>query len=179
MPGTLALIMVPRLVEEANRLSMGKTKEQELLCQDYQIKSFNKECFTKFRYPCGERSKITSSHDRSERDVPSHSSQLQNLKFYFFDRNPLEWPEWSNLFVATVATVHNNAKTILEKMSYWKTLLNGKTRAAIASMGYSGEQYGKIWAMLERIFGQPYPIVEAQPVNHKCFPWKWINRIIR
>ena len=47
-------------------------------------------------------------------------------------------------------------------MSYLKTLLTGKARGAIISMGYSGDLYGEAWALLERRFGRPYLIVEAQ-----------------
>ena len=47
-------------------------------------------------------------------------------------------------------------------MSHLKTLLTGKARAAIASMGYPGDLYGEVWALLERRFGRPYLIVEAQ-----------------
>ena len=49
-----------------------------------------------------------------------------------------------------------------EKMSHLKTLLTGKARAAIASMGFSGDLYGEACALLEGRFGQPYLIVEAQ-----------------
>ena len=61
-----------------------------------------------------------------------------------------------------VATVHNRAIADSEKMSHLKTLLTGKARAARASMGYSGDLYGEAWTLLERRFGRPYLIVEAQ-----------------
>ena len=61
-----------------------------------------------------------------------------------------------------VATVHNRTIPNSEKMSHLKTLLTGKKRAAIASMGYSGDLYGEAWALLERRFGRHYIIVEAQ-----------------
>ena len=47
-------------------------------------------------------------------------------------------------------------------MSHLKTLLTGKDRAALASMGYSGDLYGEAWTLLERRFGRPYLIIEAQ-----------------
>ena len=61
-----------------------------------------------------------------------------------------------------VATVHNRAIADSEKISHLKTLLTGRARAAIASMGYFGNLYGKTWTLLERSFGRPYLIVEAQ-----------------
>ena len=61
-----------------------------------------------------------------------------------------------------VATVHNRAIPNSEKMRHLKTLLTGKAGAAVASMGYSGDLYGEAWALLERRFGRPYLIVEAQ-----------------
>ena len=69
------------------------------------------------------------------------------LKLNSFEGNPLEWPEWSNMFVATV---HNRAIPSSEKISHLKTMLTGKTRAAIASMSYSGDLYDNAWALLER-----------------------------
>ena len=47
-------------------------------------------------------------------------------------------------------------------MSHLETLLTGKARAAIESTGYWGDLYDKTSAFLERKFGRPYLIVEAQ-----------------
>ena len=84
--------------------------------------SFDRECLLKFRSPNGERFKFNRLADRCERDVTSSISQLIKLKINSFDGNPLEWPEWSNMFVATL---HNRAMPNLEKMSHLKTLLTG------------------------------------------------------
>ena len=126
--------------------------------ENYRV-SFDRENLLKSRSPSGERFRLNRLPDRSECNVLSSSSQLPKLKLNSFDGNPLEWPEWSNMFVATV---HNRAIPNSEKMSHLKTMLTGKARAAIASMGYSGDLYGEAWALLERRFGQPYLIVEAQ-----------------
>ena len=50
-------------------------------------------------------------------------------------------------------------------MNHLKTLMTVKARAAIKSMGYSGDLYDKAWDLLERRFGRPYLIVEAQLNN--------------
>ena len=103
-------------------------------------------------------SRYRSSRDRSssieDRDVSPRagllrynsgyagSSSLPKLKLNNFAGNPLEWPEWSSMFIATV-----DQRPILdsEKMNHLKTLLTGKARSAISGMGFSGQFYGAAW----------------------------------
>ena len=87
------------------------------------------------------------------------SSSLPKLKLNNFDGNPLEWPEWSSMFIATV---DQRPIPDSEKMSHLKTLLTGKARSAISGMGYSGQLYGAAWSILERKFGRPHVIIDAQ-----------------
>ena len=47
-------------------------------------------------------------------------------------------------------------------MSHLKTLLTGKARSALSGMGYSGKFYGAAWSILERKFGRPQVIIDAQ-----------------
>ena len=47
-------------------------------------------------------------------------------------------------------------------MSHLKTLLTGKARSAISGMGYSEQFYGAAWSILERKFGRPHVIIDAQ-----------------
>ena len=89
----------------------------------------------------------------------SGSSSLPKLKLNNFDGNPLEWPEWSSMFIATV---DQRPITDSEKMSHLKTLLTGKARAAISGKSYSGQLYGAAWSILERKFGRPHVITDAQ-----------------
>ena len=49
-----------------------------------------------------------------------------------------------------------------EEMNHLKTLLTGKARSAISGMGYSGQFYGAAWGILERKFGRPHVIIDAQ-----------------
>ena len=90
-------------------------------------------------------SRYRSSRDRSSsfehRDVSlrsgvlwynsgyAGSSSLPKLKLNNFDGNPLEWPEWSSMLIAT-----GDQRPIpdSEKMSHPKTLLTGKARPAIS-----------------------------------------------
>ena len=87
------------------------------------------------------------------------SSNLPKLKLNSFDGNPLEWSEWSSMFIATVdrRPIPNS-----EKMSHLKTLLTGKAKSSISRMGYSGQLYGSAWSILERKFGRPHVIIDAQ-----------------
>ena len=87
------------------------------------------------------------------------SSNLPKLKLNSFDGNPLEWPEWSSMFIATV---DQRPIPDSEKMSHLKTLLTGKAKSAISGMGYSGQLYGAAWSILERKFGRPHVIIDAQ-----------------
>ena len=101
-----------------------------------------------------------SSQDRSssveDRDVSprsgllynsgySRSSNLPKLKLNNFHGNPLEWLEWSSMFIATLEQCPIRDT---EKMSHLKTLLTGKARSAIPAIGYSGQFYRAAWSIL-------------------------------
>ena len=47
-------------------------------------------------------------------------------------------------------------------MSHLKTLLTDKARSAISGVGYSGQFYGPARSILERKFGRPHVIIDAQ-----------------
>ena len=87
------------------------------------------------------------------------SSSLPKLRLKIFYRNPLEWPEWSIMFIATV---DKRMIPDSEKMSPLKTLLTGKIKSAISGMGYSGQFHSAAWNILERKFGRPHVIIDAQ-----------------
>ena len=90
------------------------------------------------------------------------SSSLPKLRLNNFDGNPLEWPERSSMFIATVdkPTIPDS-----EKMSHLKTLLTSKAKSAISGMGYSGQFYSAAWNILERKFGRPHVIIDAKLEN--------------
>ena len=61
-----------------------------------------------------------------------------------------------------IATVDKRTIPDSEKMSHLKTLLTGKAKSAISGMGYSGQFYSAAWSILERKFGRPHVIIDAQ-----------------
>ena len=69
----------------------------------------------------------------------SGNSNLLKLKLNNFDGNPLEWSEWSSMFLATLDQLPIPDS---EKMSHLKTVLTGKASSAISGIGYSGHFYG-------------------------------------
>ena len=94
---------------------------------NYPRVSFNREGVLKSRSPSGERDSTARERDNFKRIKPSSSSQLPKLKLNSFDGNPLEWPEWSNMFKATV---HHRDIPDSEKMRRLKTL-TGKAKSVI------------------------------------------------
>ena len=127
---------------------------------NYPRVSINREGVLKSRSPGGEHASAAGEQDKLKRNKPSSSSHLPKLKLSSFDGNPLEWPEWSNMFKATV---HHRDTPDSETMSHLKTLLTGKAMSAKSGMDYSGEFYAKAWELLGRPkFGRPYIIVDAQ-----------------
>ena len=63
------------------------------------------------------------------------------------------------MFVATVDIRHVPDSG---KMSHLKTLLPGEAKAAVSGVGYSGRFYNAAWEILERKFGRPHIIFDAQ-----------------
>ena len=84
---------------------------------------------------------------------------IPKLKNSEFHGDPLEWPEWSSLFTATI---HNAPIDDSAKMGHLKTLVKGKAKAAIAGLGYSRSMYTAAWNALVTNFGRPQTIVNAQ-----------------
>ena len=72
----------------------------------------------------------------------SVSMKLPKLVLVEFEGNPLEWPERSGQFLATI---DGSGLSDSHKMQYLKTLVTGKAKAAIEGMGYSGQMYHVAW----------------------------------
>ncbi len=64
----------------------------------------------------------------------SFRSNLPKLKLREYSGDPLEWPEWVGLFQLTV--VHAVNITDKMKMQHLKTLVTGKSKEAIAGLGF-------------------------------------------
>ena len=93
---------------------------------------------------------------------------LPKLKLSEFHRDPLEWPKWSSLLTATIhnAPIDDNAK-----LSHLKTLVEGKHKAAIAGLGYSGVMSNAAWNASVTNFGRPQSIVDAQMKQYHLSPF--------
>ena len=89
-------------------------------------------------------------------------SSLPKLKLAEFSGDPLEWPEWSQLFQATVHAANIDDSV---KMNHLKTMVTGKAKEAIAGLGYTAE-----WNVLVRNFGKPQMVVNAQLKRIYSFP---------
>ena len=61
-----------------------------------------------------------------------------------------------------IATVDQQPIPDSEKMSHLKILLTSTARLSISGMGYSGKFYRAAWSFLERKFGRPHVIIDAQ-----------------
>ena len=86
-------------------------------------------------------------------------SSLPKLKLAEFSGDPLEWPEWSQLFQATVHAANMDDSV---KMNHLKTMVTGKAKEAIAGLGYTAEMYNMAWNVPVRNFGKPQMVVNAQ-----------------
>ena len=94
-------------------------------------------------------------------------SSLPELKLAEFSGDPLEWPEWSQLFQETVHAANMDDSV---KMNHLKTMVSGKAKAAIAGLGYTAEMYNMAWNVLVRNFGKPQMVVNAQLKRIYSFP---------
>ena len=94
-------------------------------------------------------------------------SSLPKLKLAEFSGDPLEWPEWSQLFQTTVHAANMDDSV---KMNHQKTMVTGKAKEAIASLGYTAEMYNVAWNVLVRSFGKPQMVVNAQLKKIYSFP---------
>ena len=94
-------------------------------------------------------------------------SSLPKLKLAEFSGDPLEWPEWSQLFQATVHAANIDDSV---KMNHLKTMVTGKAKEAIAGLGYTAEMYNVAWNVLVRNFGKPQMVVNARLKRIYSFP---------
>ena len=94
-------------------------------------------------------------------------SSLPKLKLAEFSGDLLEWPEWSQLFQATVHAANIDDSV---KMNHLKTMVTGKANEAIAGLKYTAEMYNVAWNVLVRNFGKPQMVVNAQLKRIYSFP---------
>ena len=100
-----------------------------------------------------------------------HPRGLSKLKLAEFSGDPLEWPEWAELFDVIV---HQKRLGDTDKMQYLKISLTGQAKAAISGLGFSSRAYYQAWDILCKKIGRPRVFVESQlkkiythpPVRH-------------
>ena len=94
-------------------------------------------------------------------------ASLPKLKLAEFSGDPLEWPEWSGLFLSTV---HAANIDISLKMNHLKPMVTGKAKEVIAGLGYTGDMYDVAWNILVAHFERPQVVVNAQLRRIFTFP---------
>ena len=105
-----------------------------------------------------------------ENHIPSSKfdrSGLSRIQLSTFSGNPLEWPEWSGMFTATIGT---SSMSNQEKMIRLKNLFSGRAHATIANLSFDGNMFPQAWSLLERRFGKPHVIVSAQLEKITTYP---------
>ena len=83
---------------------------------------------------------------------------LPEWKLEQYSGDPLQWHEWIGQFRSAIdsAPLSNDVK-----LTYLKTLVTGKAKAAIVEFAYCGTMYQDALKTLERKFGQPQAVVSA------------------
>ena len=97
----------------------------------------------------------------------SHQRSLTNLKMREFDGNPLERPEWGEMFLSMI---DSSPLTNDEKMGHLRSLVNFNAKRAIARLGFSGAMCQQAWKTLQRKFGQPNLIVSTHLAKIQTLP---------
>ena len=92
---------------------------------------------------------------------------LPEWKLAQYNGDPLQWHEWIGQFRSAIdsAPLSNDVK-----LTYLKTLVTGKAKAAIAEFAYCGTMYQDALKTLERKFGQPQAVVSAHLDKLNNFP---------
>ena len=137
---------VQHLVEYRKQCSFDKDYENPFEC-DTKVESTPIRVFRDFnRHDNNFVSSQMSSSFKSPvfSIAPTANSQrsVPKLKLREVDGNPLDWPEWSGMVLATVDS-SNISKD--KKMNQMKTLLVGRAKRAVNGMGYAGAMYDHAW----------------------------------
>ena len=117
----------------------------------------------KKRYIASTQSQFASTRN----EAVTLPARLSKLKLAEFSGDPLEWPEWSGLFLSTVHAA--NIDTSL-KMNHLKTLVTRKAKEVIAGLRYTGDMYDIAWNTLVAHFGRPQVVVNEQMGRIYTFP---------
>ena len=92
---------------------------------------------------------------------------LPEWKLSQYNEDPLQWHEWYGQFKSAL-----DSQTLTDdvKLTYFKTLVTGKAKTAIAEFAYCGAMYKDALRTLERKFRQPQVVVSAHLDKLNSFP---------
>ena len=122
------------------------------------------------KFKISDTSQSSPKHGFNQHDMYPVSSAvirtLPKLKLREYNGDPLDWPEWSGMFLSTVdrSTISND-----EKMTHLKTL-TGPAQRTLAGMGYSGVMYNTAWKTLERKCGHSHLIIGSKSTKIQNHP---------
>ena len=92
---------------------------------------------------------------------------LPERKLSQYNEDPLQWHEWYGQFKSAI---DSQSLTDYVKLTYLKTLVNGKAKTAVAEFAYCGAMYKDALRKLERKFGQPQAVVKVHLDKLISFP---------
>ena len=97
----------------------------------------------------------------------SKRDPLPEWKLSKYNGDSLQWNEWYGQFSSAI-----DSQTLSDevKLTYLKTLVTGKEKAAIAEFAYCGSMYRDALKTLERKFGQPQAVVTAHLDKLSSYP---------
>ena len=110
---------------------------------------------------------IQSQFATTRNEAVSLPASVPKVKLTEFSGDPLEWPEWSGLFLSTVHAANIDASL---KMTHIKVLVSGKAKEVIAGLGSTGEMYDIAWNTLVAHFKGPQLVVNARLRRIYTFP---------
>ena len=100
----------------------------------------------------------TASNSREDFYIKS-SVPMPKLKLAEFSEDPVECPEWLQLFQAKIRAANEDNSL---KMYYVIPMVMGKVKEAISGLRYTAEMYIVAWTVLDRNFGKSQMVVKAQ-----------------
>ena len=110
---------------------------------------------------------IPSTFNLAELLAFNKRDPLPEWKLSCFDGNPLDWFEWFGQFKSAIDSSHLSNDV---KLTYLKTLVSGKAKAAIQQFAYCGTMYEEALRTLQRKFGQPQAVVSAYLEKFSKYP---------
>ena len=111
---------------------------------------------------------VPSTFNLAELHAFNKLDPLPEWKLGCLDGNPLDWFERFGQFKSAIDSSHLSNDV---KLTYLKTLVSGKAKAAIEHFAYCGTLYEEALRTLQRKFGQPQAVVSAYLEKLSNPPW--------